>query len=216
MRHFINKDMAALNVSTIPVDTRIVDEFDNYEGLPGKRSIVSPPWKSDLRWVSAADEEAFDAFQSAFDRLGIAGHFLPYLDVEREVRLYAGFLVVRSQCGEAHFHLDWIDANNEAFTLLTPVSSNAADFGLLYEKLGGGIGEYDYRRGEAIVFGDKFVHSTKPGSSSEPVVLLCFEFGTDKMEHWPKIYPTVGYQLTHICQPDGRFVATEPQSGRSG
>jgi hypothetical protein len=216
MRNFINKPMAAMNMVTFPIDARIVDEFANCEALPGRRSTITPPWKSDIKWISAANQEAFDTFQSAFDRLDIAGHFRPHLDIEHEVRLYAGFLVVRSQCEEPHFHVDWMNANNEALTLLTPVSSNAAEFGLLYHKFNGGIGEYDYRRGEAIVFGDGFVHSTKPGRSDEPVVLLCFEFGTDKMEHWPKIYSTVGYQLTHICQPDGQFVATGLRPPKAG
>jgi hypothetical protein len=216
MRNFVNKPMAALNMVTFPIDVRIVDEFANYAALPGKLSTITPPWKSDIQWVSAANQQAFDAFQSAFDRLDIAGHFRPHLDIEHEVRLYAGFLVIRSRCDEPQFHVDWMNANNEALTLLTPVSSNAANFGLLYHKFSGGIGEYDYKRGEAIVFGDKFVHSTKPGKSDEPVVLLCFEFGTDKMEHWPNIYSTIGYQLTHICQPDGKFVPTELNSKRAG
>jgi hypothetical protein len=213
MRHFINQELFALNVTTFPVDTAIIDEFADYRRLPGKHSSISPPWKSDMEWLSAADEELFEVFQSAFDRLGVADHLAPYLDIEREVRLYAGFLVIRSRCEEPSFHRDWIDANNEGFTLLTPVSANASDFGLLYHKLNGEIGDYDYRRGEAIAFGDNFVHSTKPGKSDDPVVLLCFEFGTDKMEHWPRLYPTVGYQLTHIRQPDGRFVATKLSAG---
>jgi hypothetical protein len=92
------------------------------------------------------------------------------------------------------------------------VSPNAREFGLLYKQLGGAIGEYDYVAGEAIAFGENFAHSTKPGHSDDPVILLCFEYGTDKMKHWPNIYRTVGRQVTHLRQPDGRFVRGEGKS----
>jgi hypothetical protein len=210
MRHFISKELGALNAMTIPVDASIVAEFSHPANLPGKISTISPGWDSDISWISAADEEAFAIFQSAFDRLGVAGRTAEYLDLDREVRLYAGFLIMRSCCNAPYFHVDWQQTNNEAFTFITPVTPNASDWGLLYHRVRGDTGEYRYKTGEGIVFGDKFVHSTKPGQSDEPVILLCFEFGTDKMVHWPKIYPTVGYQVSHIRQPDGQFV---PASG---
>ena len=59
--------------------------------------------------------------------------------------------------------------------------------------------------GEAIIFGDNFSHSTKPGRSTKPVILLSFTFGTDKMEHWEKIFRTAGYQSKLVCRPDGEF-----------
>jgi hypothetical protein len=218
MKHFLNREMLAPNVMTFPVDPTIIAEFAEPERLPGSYSTVAPrreKWNSDILWVSAADEEAFAVFQSAFDRLGIAGHAAPYLDLDQGVRLYAGFLVVRSRCTEPHFHVDWADANNEAFSFLTPVSTHGGNFGLLYKKLSGDVGDYEYSSGEGIAFGDKFAHSTKPGHSDEPVILLCFVYGTDKMEHWPKIYRTIGQQVTHIRQPDGRFVATGIEPARS-
>lgn len=213
MKHFLNKELLAANVLTVPVDTSIVTEFDriDYRSADGFET-VSPKWKSDIEWVSPSTVETHAIFESAFERLGIPQHVRPYLDIEREVRLYAGFLVIRSECTEPRFHVDWIKTGNEAFTLLTPVSANAAGFGLLYEKLTGEIGDYDYRLGEAVVFGDNFYHSTKPGRSETPVVLLCFEFGTDKMEHWDKIYETVGRQAGMLRRPDGEFVRTETQT----
>ena len=209
MRHFLNRELLAPNVMTINVDPAIVEEFANPAVLKGKYSTIAPKWSSDVRWISAADEATFATFQSTFDRLGIAAHVEPYVDVEKAVRLYAGFLVVRSRCSEADFHVDWRAANNEAFTLLTPATPNAGGFGLLYEKLNGDVSTYDYAMGEAIVFGENFRHSTKPGESAEPVVLLCFEFGSDRMEHWPSIYATIGKQSTHLRQPDGRFVRAD-------
>jgi hypothetical protein len=210
VKHFINRDMLALNVSTFSVDPEIVARFSDPARLAGNYSTVLPAkWHSDIEWISAADEDTFAIFQAAFEALGIAAHAAPYLDLDQQVRLYAGFLVVRSRCSDADFHVDWLSTNNEAFTCITPVSANARQFGLLYKQLTGAIAEYDYVPGEAIAFGENFAHSTKPGASDEPVVLLCFEYGTDKMEHWPNIYRTVGDQVTHLRQPDGRFVRAE-------
>jgi len=210
MRHFLNKDMLAANVMTVPVDAVVVSEFASSE-YRDRRDLacVSPDWKSDIEWIAPSEPDSHRRFEGAFDRMGIAGHVRPYLDIEREVRLYAGFLVVRSECSEPAFHVDWVNTNNEAFTLLTPVSPVPAGFGLLYKKLTGEIAEYEYKTGEAIIFGDNFSHSTKPGRSDEPVVLLCFEFGTDKMEHWDKIYETIGRQAGMLRQPDGEFAHTE-------
>lgn len=208
MKHFINHDLLALNVMTFPLDPNVVEEFAGLEyDVPGF-SRVKPPkeWNSDIEWISARDESTFAIFQSAFDRLRIAASARPYLDVDREVRLYAGFLVVRSHCSAPHFHVDWSETNNEAFTFMTPVHRGPEGFGLLYKRLDGTIGDYCYRRGEGIAFGDKFEHSTKPGRADSPVVLLCFVYGTDKMEHWPKINRTVGTQVTHLRRPDGTFM----------
>ncbi|WP_310468227.1 hypothetical protein [Sphingomonas sp.] len=208
MKHFINPELAAANAMTVAVDEAIVREFlPLAAGSPDDADyqVERPQWDSDIRWISARHEASFAHFQSAFDRLGVAAHVRPFLDLEREVRLYAGFVVVRSECRAAHFHVDWEKTNNEAFTLLTPITANAAGFGLVYRTVKGTVADYDYTPGEAIIFGDHFSHSTRPGASPDPVALLCFNFGTDKMAHWDKIYRTTGYQTAFLRQPDGRF-----------
>ncbi|HMI41893.1 MAG TPA: hypothetical protein VK485_11775 [Sphingomicrobium sp.] len=212
MKHFINEELGAANVLKVAVDPEIVREF-----LPLSTDIfrrpdfysTCPAWHSDVRWISPNSAAGFAIFQLAFDRLGIAAHVKPYVDIERAVRLYSGFLVVRSSCTEPDFHTDWVHANNEAFTLITPVSANASGFGMLYKKLTGTIAEYDYKIGEALILGDHFIHSTKPGVSDDPVVLLSFTFGTDKMEHWDNILQTAGHQGKLIRQPDGAFLELE-------
>ena len=213
VKHFYNAELSSLNVLKVPVDLDIVGEFrGDVRGpaLPAGLAASRPPWSSDIQWISATTPEQFERFERAFDRLGIAAHVAPYLDLDREVRFYAGFIVTRRVCSKPDFHRDWEKTNNEAFTLITPVSSNAAGFGLLYHKIDGEIAEYDYKPGEAIVFGDHFIHSTKPGESEEPVVLLSFTFGTDKMVHWSKIYQNAGYQSFLVRQPDGELVRGEP------
>jgi hypothetical protein len=208
VKKFINDEMMAPNVLRVPIDIGLAKQLGAIVTSRAARLKLyshAPAWRSNVRWYSARFERDFRRFRSLFDKLEIAGHVEPYLDLAREVRLYNGFLVIRSRCTEPNFHVDWRDTNNEAFTLLTPLTDNGSGFGMLYKKLDGSIGEYDYKLGEALIFGDDFVHSTKPGVSNEPVVLLCFNFGTDKMGHWSKIQRTAARQSLLICRPDGQF-----------
>jgi hypothetical protein len=214
----MNFDMGALNVMTVPVDEKIVSSFSplaDRVGNDGGFAVLRPRWNSDIQWISANTPESFALFQSAFDQLGVAAHVAPYLDLDVAPRLYAGFVLVRSSCTDTNFHVDWIDTGNEAFTLITPMDERIRGFGLLYEKVTGSIGEYDYSPGEAVIFGEKFLHSTKPGQSDEPVAMLCFQFGTDKMTNWDNILETAGYQSLLIQQPDGYFAFRDGDSWRT-
>ncbi|HEX5238291.1 MAG TPA: hypothetical protein VFW39_07510 [Sphingomicrobium sp.] len=208
MKHFINQEMLAPNVLTVPVDMDVIGEFvelaDTAESDP-EYCTLRPTWKSDIRWISPESGATFDRFQSAFDRLDVARHVRQYLDLDSDPRLYAGFLHTRSECTDANFHVDWMLTNNEAFTMLAPVCGFGDGQKLLYKKMTGDIAEYEYRPGEAIVFGDHFIHSTPPGSFDPPFTLLVFNFGTDKMEHWDKIMATTGKQCRLIQRPDGRL-----------
>ena len=206
MKKFVDEMMAAPNVLRIAVDRHITEELAQFTQSRIARWRLfskSPPWSSDIRWYSAWSKRDFSRFRSIFERLGVAPHVEPYLDLENQVRLYNAQLVVRSKCTRPNFHVDWIDTNNEAFTLMTPLTNNCGAFGMLYKKLDGSIGEYEYKLGEALIFGDDFIHSTKPGESDDPVVLLCFNFGTDKMKHWPTIERTAARQCLLTCRPDG-------------
>jgi len=212
LKHFLNKEMLAPNVFTMAVDQAIVQEFaglaQTAEADP-EFCTQRPEWNSDIRWISADTEEGFATFQSAFDRIDVASHTREYLDLEGDVRLYAGFLHTRSQCSEPFWHVDWVLTNNEAFTLLTPICGLGDGQKLLYKKLTGEVAEYTYKPGEAIVFGDHFIHSTPPGACDPPFSLLVFNFGSDKMEHWDKIRKTTGTQCRLIRRPDGQLSRSE-------
>jgi len=109
MKHFINHDLLAPNVLTVPIDLEIVREFEDLAGRadPGPDYCAyRPSWNSDIRWISAASPSTFSQFSDAFDRLNIARHVREYLDIDREVRLYAGFLHTRTRCAQADFHID--------------------------------------------------------------------------------------------------------------
>lgn len=208
MRHFINDELLALNVLTVPVDHAIAAEFEPLarEFFDGSRfESVKPPWDSDVQWVSGRTEDAFGLFQSAFDRMKVAQWVEPYVDYDDQIRLFGGFLVLRSACATPSFHVDWLDGNNNGFTMLTPITDNSDGFGLVYKKLSGEAGEYSYRLGEALVIGSNFVHSTAPGRSERPVALLSFTFGSDKMEHWDSLAATASNQSSLYRRSDGVF-----------
>lgn len=189
------------------VDFDVVKEF---AGLALRRptrhfSIVRPRWNSDIRWIGPRTEVAYRCFEDAFRRLGIAERVAPMLDLDREVRLYAGFLVTRKRCTLPDFHVDWRDTARQAYTMMTPVGIEGHGFGLLYRDDSGRVRDYDYRTGEALFFSDDFLHSTKPGAAQEDVVLLCFTFGTDRMRYWEQIKATSGSQSALMRRPDGEF-----------
>ena len=192
---------------TIDIDAAIVREFLPLAARRPSRhfSVVRPRWNSDIRWIGPRSAQAYRRFERAFRRLAIPALVEPMLDLDHEPRMYCGFLVTRRQCREPDFHVDWPDTGRQAFTLMAPASGNASGFGLLYRDDSGSIREYDYMPGEAIFFTDGFLHSTKPGSSAEPVVLLCFTFGTDKMSYWDRVRATSGSQSALMCRPDGKF-----------
>lgn len=220
MKHFLNQAMLAPNVLTIPVDVNIIDEFRDLalNPDPGPDYCSISPWAkfNDIRWISAQTERAFDVFESAYERLDVARHVRDYLDVDSDVHFYTGFLHTRSECSETNFHVDWKLTNNEAFTLLTPICGIESEPRLLYKKMTGEEAEYVYKRGEAIVFGDHFLHSTPPGRADPPFSLLVLYFGTDKIKHWGKLLRTQGRQAALLKRPDGQFIHIDPSKGPTG
>jgi hypothetical protein len=208
VKKFVNDELAAPNVLKVPIDLEAIKGLGPLASpdTAGRRFFSrSPQWHSDVRWLSPRSEADFALFRSVFERLDIARHVAPFVDVDREIRLYNSMLIVRSCCSEPDFHTDWRDNDNEGFTMMAPLTGNCSGFGLLYKKTDGSVGEYEYKLGEALIFGDDFVHSTKPGHSEEAVIFLCFNFGTDKMEYWPTIERTAARQALLTCRPDGQF-----------
>ncbi|WP_118857707.1 hypothetical protein [Sphingomonas mesophila] len=211
MKHFFDSDLCAFNARRVSADAAIVDEFLPVAADPEGSGLdaVTPGWNSDIQWLSATTPERFALFEDAFRRLGVPELVSDVIDVDRQVRLYCGSLVVRSRCAEPYFHCDWRKSNNQAFTFLTPVSGAHEQFGLLYYDAQGAVRHYPYRRGEGILFGDWFSHATAPGQSDGPVALLCFEFGSDRMADWPEVYHQMKGRARLLRRADGEFVTTE-------
>jgi hypothetical protein len=208
MKTFVNEEMDAPNVLRVAIDieaTKSLRPLVTSRVQQRRLFARFPQWRSDIRWLSPRSKSDFDLFQGVFEQLDLARHVKPYVAFDRQIRLYNSMLIVRSNCSEPDFHTDWRDNDNQGFTLMAPLTANGAGFGLLYKKLDGTVAEYDYKLGEGLIFGDDFVHSTKPGASADPVIFLCFNFGTDRMESWRAIESTAGRQALLTCRPDGKF-----------
>ncbi|UUR06775.1 hypothetical protein [Sphingomonas glaciei] len=208
MKHFLDREWLAPNVMRVAIDPAVAAGFADLaaEIVPAAYHVERPDWNSDIRWISAAEEASFARFQAAFDALEVARHVTDYVAVDHAIRLYQGFVVARSHCREPDFHVDWDATGNQAFTLVTPIGTPKPGFGLLYKTLTGETRSYDYREGEAVIFGDQFLHSTQPGCSDAPTALLSFTFGTDRMEDWRAIRRTAGFQGGRVRRPDGMLV----------
>jgi hypothetical protein len=207
VRHLFDPEWLARDVMRVAIDPAVPDSFAELaaDPVPPGYHVERPGWNSDVRWISAAEEGNFARFDAAFDALDVARHVLPHVDVDEVVRMYQGFVVLRSECRAPDYHTDWLDTGNQAFTLLTPIGDPVPGFGLSFVTITGETRSYDYRRGEALILGDNFLHSTQPGRSPRPAALLSFNFGTDRMEHWPAIRKTAGVQGGLVRRPDGVF-----------
>jgi hypothetical protein len=227
-KHFINPVLKAPNVVEVDIDLAVLHEMQallaEVLSSPSKLLdgcildstvplwVMRPKWGSDIRWISQHTVEGYRLFKLAFDRLGVADHVARYIDLDKAIVLYSGFFVVRQECNELDFHRDWVKANNNAFTFLTPLTENAGELGLAYRNVFGEVCEYAYTMGKGIIFGDHFLHSTNVGKASSPIGLLCFTFGTDKMEHWEPISTTAAQQGSMYRQPDGQFIWMDASS----
>lgn len=224
-RHFLDPQLQAPNVREVTLDLQKLspalalapqmqaltdaDQIVQLEvaGRAVRLSAKRPrKWNSDIAWWSADDQESFAYFQRLFDDLRMAEVVAPYVDYRDQIRLFAGFFVVRRWCREETMHVDWIDGQNDGFTLLAPLTDNCAEMGLAYEDFRSQRRVYSYATGRGVVFGDRFLHSTEAGEAERPAVLLCFNFGTDKMDRWPQLSKTTARQGRLHRRPDGVFV----------
>ena len=193
--------------------------------------VEKPHWgKTDIRWISSADEHTFrTCFEALFRGLRIAELF-HFLGADGGLTLFSGFIVARQHSTKSNFHTDFQDTGAKCFTLMTPLydmsalpdchllcvvdapkappggdgSSSAEDGAEVASSTacGGdddaheGIAsslpandgpatkvdpstakQYRYTLGEAVAFGDGFVHATETGASPTPLAFLCFTFG---------------------------------------
>jgi hypothetical protein len=225
-KHFINPKLLARNVLEVDVPADLLDSLgaitEEVRAVTAAGGLITlgkgleffvmqlANWNSDLRWISQADERSFEFFEDLFRRTGAAGHVERYVDLAKAITLYSGFFVTRRTCTKPYFHVDWNDGHNDAFNFITPLTENCGELGLLYRDMLGQERKYTYRLGKALIIGDKFLHSVEPGEAAEPVVLLSFTFGTDKMDRWPLLSKTAAHQGVTHRRPDGVFVRTGP------
>jgi hypothetical protein len=231
-KQFLSPRFKAPNVFEVECDLEVLARCDPMiapiraaAAVAGKGAVSAGPlrlfktgpsdWSSDIAWISQDDRESYDWFKALFDDLGLAAQVERHVTFDKAIVLYSGFFVTRSQCQSPHFHFDWIGGNNDAFTLVTPLTEHAGHFDLIYRQFDGCQGAYPYRLGKGLLFGDWFEHSTSVDNTGEQEVLLSMSFGTDRMENWPAISKTAAQQgRTHV-QPDGLFVSRAAGGAKS-
>jgi len=210
-------DQVALQAEKVPC--RTIDTG------AGRFFLIRPSvWHSDICWISADDSTAFSLFEDWLARSTLVEQLAGAMDCRDKPILYNGYFVVRSACIGTNMHADFVDGlGTNAVTVMTPLRDfrNADSFQLAYVDDEGQPRRYTYRRGEAICFGAGFQHSTEPGAA-DPAdgvhCYLCFTFGSDKAEYWPRVLETQGGYAARVLRgPDrtehvtevGRFLAEQ-------
>jgi hypothetical protein len=231
----LNRIGENLNAFRFSFDEPLLDEIrESYQGLVGyldaeenqslfvggdshNRSMVQPDSQYQLvsygsyplLWLSTNDAATFAVYQRFFDALDINEDIKQLVDHDETIVMYCGFLVVGDRAPEPLWHVDYESGAN-AYTLITPLFELDADHGnLLYERQDGETGYYEYQAGEAVVFGDNFMHSTEAYEmASQKRVLVSLTFGTDKMKYWNILRNTIGDQSDYMVLPCGHVQGT--------
>lgn len=179
-KHWIDPVLRAPNVREVEIAESLLSRLDPL--VPALQAItpqtqaleaggvalsVSRPrgWGSDIAWISQADAAAFAFFDGLFAELDLARQFAPHIAFDRAPVLYSGFFVTRSRSAGGGWHHDWIDGNNDGFTMIAPISANCAEIGIFYQDFRGEERHHTYRRGKGLVFGDRFHHATAPAKA---------------------------------------------------
>lgn len=162
-----------------------------------------------LLWLSSHDASTFQIYQRFFDALAIDDEIKSLVDHDASIVMYCGFLVIGDRAPSPLWHVDYEFGAN-GFTLITPLFDLAPDHGhLLFEAADGKTCRYEYQTGEAIIFGDGFMHSTEAyDTASRKRVLVSLTFGTDKTEYWNILKNTVGGQSDYLVLPCGHVHGT--------
>lgn len=176
--------------------------------------VVRPTtWvNSDIRWISAGDPQTFHWFQNLFQQLAICEHF----DFLHDMVMFAGYLVAREKVFESNFHTDFTGTADSAFTLMTPLyNMDQIPTCHLLGQIDPGrakhgsarVKQYRYKVGEAIVFGDNFVHATEPGEAPHMMAFLCFTFGSKNMTSaaWENARSYIEKQCPLYALPSGKL-----------
>lgn len=178
-------------------------------GLKNSEYFLVSYGRAPLFWLSSNTESTYQIYQDFFNALNIADDIKLLVDCREEIVMYCGFLVVGNQASNLLWHVDYFPGAN-AYTLITPLFElDSAHGNLLYETGDDQIKTYQYRLGEAIIFGDYFRHSTEPYNPTQSIrILVSLTFGTDKIEYWNILKDTVGHQSNYVKLPCGHVLGT--------
>ena len=177
----------------------------------------------------SADESTLRKFESLFRRMGLPRAFAGVVPHQETLQLYSAFYVTRTHCDAPNWHADYAArAGTSALTLIAPLADYAEtdSFQLTYlsrdrdacDSEGGEAEEeewfagdadadgarrrrYTYRKGRAIVFGSRFVHSTEPGAAKGGMEQRPQSSSTRPGLHSQPARPLITQQSCHWSQP---------------
>jgi len=157
-----------------------------------------------LLWISNNNAQTYALFKAFMQSLDITDDIKQLVDFDKDIEMYCGFFVVGKNMDRETWHKDFYDGAN-GYTLITPLFDLHSDHGnLMYKDKTGAVQIYDYKMGEAVVFGDGFEHATQPYAGSASLrVMLSFTFGTDKAAYWETLKQTIGEQSNYMVLPCG-------------
>jgi hypothetical protein len=231
-----NPTLRAYNVHEVPVERSLIEDARTlYEHHIAPRlgqhgacrsgdlalHVTRPAasWESDIGYWSADDPATFQYFEAKlFQRMNLEP-FRRWLDLEREIRLYCTFIIVRSRCHRLTFHKDYVwSCGRQCYTLMAPLQDCAAsDEGhLAYLDSWGRPRVYRYRLGTAVAFGAGFTHSTQIMTGGPPRAFLCFTFGSDKDRYWPELQRSVYGESRLLRRPGGELIRDALFAKRAG
>lgn len=162
-----------------------------------------------LLWISNNNAHTYNLFRSFMTELDIMDDIKALVDFENHIEVYCGFFVVGKKMDRGTWHKDYVDGAN-AYTLITPLFELDKSHGqLMYKDDKSSIKIYEYKMGEAIVFGDGFEHATQPYPETDTLrVMLSFTFGTDKAAYWNILKQTIELQSNYMILPCGHEKGT--------
>ena len=162
-----------------------------------------------LLWISNNNAHTYQLFKSFMNELNIMDDIKTLIDFDEHIEVYCGFFVVGKKMDRETWHKDYTDGA-QGYTLITPLFELEPSHGqLMYKDEAAAVKTYEYKMGEAIVFGDGFEHATQPYPESDSLrVMLSFTFGTDKVEHWDVLRETIEFQSNYMILPCGHEKGT--------
>lgn len=163
-----------------------------------------------LLWFSSHSALSFGLFERFYQALELEARFKPLVDHQVRLVMYCGFFVIGDRAPKPLWHVDY-SMGTPAYTLLTPLFELQPEHGqLLYvmpESKDRRV--YAYQKGEAIIFGNGFLHSTEPYQSEGKLrVLLSLTFGTDKWQYWDSLKTPITNQSKYYRQPCGHVAGS--------
>lgn len=174
------------------------------ETLPGEAFDLISYDTYPLLWITNRTPESYRVFEQFFQALRLETRLKAQGIQPHRLRLYSGFFVVGNRAPEPLWHYDY-RSGAQAFTLITPLFAWNPHHGhLRYQDAHQKEHSYRYQQGEAVFFGDGFLHSTEPyAPTSELRVLVSLTFGSKRWRDWDLIQRNIHEQSHFYHLPCG-------------